>query len=287
MNQWSAQSPGSGAPGGWGTGQVPQGGGYAQGGWSGGDPTQGVPYGTTPNEPYGAAPAPYSAVPAGAYQSPQGSGGGPWGGGGPDDGNRAVYVVLAIAAVLVVVLVVVGLFVHRSFTSTAGTPTETTSPGPAPGPGGGTTTEPPQTTEPPAPTAPPGVEESGATTVFDIDVGNCALYSDYTALSNDLVLTPCAEPHFMEFYHVFDVPDREEFPGVDGIHAEAQEGCRVAWDALPEPSLDLARVELSTLAPSQRTWDNGDREVLCVARTVDETDSLQGNFQDGSAVLTS
>ncbi|MGC5615594.1 septum formation family protein [Georgenia sp. Z1491] len=256
MNQWSAQSPGSGAPGGWGSAQTPQ----QPAGYGPGGPWQGGQY-----------PAPMQPGP-----------GGPWnGGGGPDGGNRAVYIVLGIAAVLVVALVVTGLLLHRSFTSGSGAETTTSAPGPDQDPGGGTTTQ------PSGPTAPPGVEASGPTTVFDIEVGNCALYEDYTAVSNDLVLTPCAQPHYMEFFHVFDVEDRDQFPGVETINAEAREECDAFWNTLPEVDLDLSRINLSTLAPSEATWEQGDREVLCIARTADDTDTIQGNFQDGSAVLVS
>lgn len=225
--------------------------------------------------------------------------GGSPGGGGPGGGNRGVLVVVAIAAALLVILLVVGLFVYRSYDS-AGSETPTgpdpstgpdasTAPGPDPSSDPDPSPDPdpssdpdPSPTEPPAPAPPPGVEDAGPTNVFALRVGNCATASDYTSQSNDLVLTPCAEPHHMEFFHIFDVEDRDAYPGTATMNAEANQGCRAAWGELPDNALAEELVEMSTLSPSEATWAQGDREVLCIVRTVDGSDGLRGNFQDAS-----
>jgi hypothetical protein len=45
----------------------------------------------------------------------------------------------------------------------------------------------------------------------------------------------------------------------------------------------LAQIGISSLYPSEATWEQGDREVVCYISTRDRTDGIQGNFQDGSA----
>jgi hypothetical protein len=78
----------------------------------------------------------------------------------------------------------------------------------------------------------------------------------------------------------------ESFPGEEAMRATAMDRCQAAWESLPEPDMDnngLAQIGISSLYPSEATWEQGDREVVCYISTRDRTDGIQGNFQDGSA----
>ena len=73
---------------------------------------------------------------------------------------------------------------------------------------------------------------------------------------------PCSEPHEGEVYATFELSG-SDYPGGREIERFALGGCqREAVAALPPD--DETLYDLVYLAPSQQTWERGDRTVSCV-----------------------
>lgn len=122
-------------------------------------------------------------------------------------------------------------------------------------------------------------EQAPADDVFSIVVGDCL---DDAAIVDDVVATvpivDCAEPHDSEVFASHDV-DGVEFPGDAELDEALTAFCQ--GDAFEEfvgvPWLD-SELETSGYYPTESSWANGDRELLCVIRddSGPTTGSLEG-----------
>ena len=73
---------------------------------------------------------------------------------------------------------------------------------------------------------------------------------------------PCSEPHEGEVYATFELSG-DDYPGQREVERFALGGCqREAIAALPPD--DETLYDLVYLAPSEQTWERGDRTVSCV-----------------------
>ncbi|MCX6466283.1 MAG: septum formation family protein [Pseudonocardiales bacterium] len=110
-----------------------------------------------------------------------------------------------------------------------------------------------------------GVSACGGTSVLNLEVGQCI--SGQTAGEDDVSSVPvvdCAEPHTGEIYSLPQVPDGE-FPGEEALNQTAQELC-AGPDFTTYVGVEYLQSEIyfSTLVPSADTWDDGDREIVCI-----------------------
>ncbi len=89
-------------------------------------------------------------------------------------------------------------------------------------------------------------------------------------------VVPCGEPHAGQVISEFRVAADAVWPGQEGANARVAIGCE-----LSEPER-AAGLEVVTWAPTQASWDDGDRTGLCVAR---RAAGLTGSLLDGTADL--
>lgn len=120
-----------------------------------------------------------------------------------------------------------------------------------------------ETAEPTASAADGGT----ATSVFDLEVGDCYDLASETEVE-EVDVVDCAEPHTYEVYAVALHPagPGEEYPGDDEISSFADDEC--LGDAFYDyVGIDYQDSELFAFAlqPTAETWDVGDREVVCAA----------------------
>jgi hypothetical protein len=108
-------------------------------------------------------------------------------------------------------------------------------------------------------------EEGGGTGVQAFsgdDVGTCVDFGGASALAP----VDCAEPHDAELYEVFDLDGgtAEPYPGQEAVVAEAERRCGDLFgEYVGRPYADSA-LDVVFLVPTRRTWDQGDRTVLCL-----------------------
>lgn len=127
--------------------------------------------------------------------------------------------------------------------------------------------------------AAPGVDQS----VFALEVGTC--FNDPESIDDvrSVVVVPCDQPHDNEVFALVTHPagPDDPYPGADVIAEFAVQECQGA--AFTEyVGIEYARSRYFTnqLTPSDGSWRQGDREVVCIL--FDPTMQLSGSVR-GSA----
>ena len=102
--------------------------------------------------------------------------------------------------------------------------------------------------------------------VFSLNVGDC--FSDLPVGEISSVSgVPCADDHLFEIYHLFDV-DLDAFDSA-AIETAAAEGCNGAFESYMGVPVDTSYFNFEALQPSAGSWEQGDREVVCLATPFD------------------
>lgn len=118
----------------------------------------------------------------------------------------------------------------------------------------------------------------GEGSVFALDVGTCFDDPEQTQGIQEVELVPCDEPHDNEVFATFDL-DGEEYPGGPRVEDAALAGCT---EAFPEPVAERFRdtdLVIGVLTPSEDSWEDGDREVVCFLSSPDGM--LTGSLLEG------
>ncbi len=110
----------------------------------------------------------------------------------------------------------------------------------------------------------PAAREAGGTgevTFEDVGLGDCTAEIPEGVTLTVRVL-PCSQPHEGEVYATFELSGGD-YPGRSEVERFALGGCqREAVAALPPD--DKTLYDLVYLAPSEQTWERGDRTVSCI-----------------------
>ena len=106
--------------------------------------------------------------------------------------------------------------------------------------------------------------------VFDLEVGTC--FNDPgDTLATELDSVPivdCDEPHDNEVYAAFDMTDAE-FPGAVAAEEEAFNDCLARFEFFVGISWDASELDFVYLYPTDVSWSQGDREIVCAVYRVD------------------
>lgn len=125
------------------------------------------------------------------------------------------------------------------------------------------------------------VSACGDTSVLSLEVGQCTteLAAGEDSVSS-LPTVDCSEPHTGEIYSLPQLPDGD-FPGEAALQETAGQLCSGQdFQTYVGKPYDESTVYLQFLVPSEDTWEDGDREIVCIL-TADEagsesTGSLRG-----------
>ena len=119
----------------------------------------------------------------------------------------------------------------------------------------------------------------GSVDAVSMRVGDC--FDDGSTFNDDEVNSvpgvPCAQPHDNEVYALFDVTNTS-FPG-DDMARIAHEGCLARFEGFVGKDYDSSQLDIATLYPSPESWQQNDREVVCVVYDMDQnklTGSVKG-----------
>lgn len=124
-------------------------------------------------------------------------------------------------------------------------------------------------------------DDGEGTSVFDAEPGMCFhALTEVEAQVDDLDEVACTEQHALEaFALVSYAEDDDTFPGADDLSAFADGHCaREFRDYVGVDYLDSS-LYFTYLLPSPRSWEENDREVLCLVTTAGEplTESVKGS----------
>jgi hypothetical protein len=115
---------------------------------------------------------------------------------------------------------------------------------------------------------PEGVE----TSVFDLRPGDCFSSGETAIVSVSVV--DCDQPHVYEAFAVFDHeagPD-DEYPGDQAIGEDANSACRPPFEEYVGIAYEDSIWYITSIPPSEETWAEGDREIVCTLTNEQETE---------------
>jgi hypothetical protein len=90
---------------------------------------------------------------------------------------------------------------------------------------------------------------------------------------------PCSEPHSQEIYAVVTLPEGD-FPGMDTIFEQAEELCIAEFESFVGLPYEESALYLHYLTPSEESWSDGDREVVC--KVYDPDGDTTGTLADAN-----
>ena len=104
-----------------------------------------------------------------------------------------------------------------------------------------------------------------ATSAFDLELGDCFDTENITTV-DEVAVVDCDEPHVYEVFGLTDVEagDDEPYPGEEALNTAADEACRPAFADYVGIPYDDSEWFATFINPSEGTWQQGDREILCV-----------------------
>jgi hypothetical protein len=112
---------------------------------------------------------------------------------------------------------------------------------------------------------------------FHMQVGDCFDdVSSYDEEITNLPGIPCAEPHDNEAFAVFDLT-MVNYPG-DDMSGVAFDACLTRFEPFVGKDYDSSTLDIMTLYPTNESWQQDDREVVCALYDMD-TNKLQGTVK--------
>lgn len=105
--------------------------------------------------------------------------------------------------------------------------------------------------------------------VFSIEEGTC--FDDEGDFSEEVSSVPvvdCDEPHDNEVYAVIEMTD-SEFPGFDATADQADLACLPEFESFVGAAYDVSELDFGWLIPTEDSWANGDRQIVCFLYRVD------------------
>lgn len=103
--------------------------------------------------------------------------------------------------------------------------------------------------------------------IFDISVGDCEIDSIDEGERFETTTIDCAEPHNTEIYASVNVPDGD-FPGDAAIDEQATTDCYTEFESFIGANYDDSDYDFSWYFPTEGSWSEGDREILCLVYDV-------------------
>jgi hypothetical protein len=118
----------------------------------------------------------------------------------------------------------------------------------------------PSATAPVSPTASTGAE---TTSVFDLEVGDCFSVESDELATVDVV--DCDESHEYEAFALLDheAGEADPYPGDEAMLEYGNTACQSPFQAYVGSEYETSIWYITSVLPSQETWDAGDREFVC------------------------
>jgi hypothetical protein len=122
------------------------------------------------------------------------------------------------------------------------------------------------------------IDESGAASVFSLQVGDC--FNDEAGAGDvitDVPVVPCDEPHDNEVFFEFAMTDAV-FPGNDAAIESGALRCLEQFQPFVGSDYLESELEIFPITPTAQSWEDGDRIVYCVLYALDLS-KLEGSMR--------
>lgn len=111
--------------------------------------------------------------------------------------------------------------------------------------------------------------ESGNASVFDLRTGDCFDDDpDGATQVEEVPVVPCAEPHDNEVFSSFQ-STLAVYPGREEMLDAAAADCYDRFSGFVGMSYEDSELDFFPITPTEGSWGEGDREVLCVLYAMD------------------
>jgi hypothetical protein len=116
------------------------------------------------------------------------------------------------------------------------------------------------------------------TSVFDLENGQCFNGADEDIV-DEVEVVDCDAPHDYEIYHVVDhsAGPSDSWIGDEEMEAFVDDECKGAFEPFVGTDYDSSDLFIYFLAPTENTWSQGDRELICSLYLPDE--QLEGSME--------
>ena len=123
----------------------------------------------------------------------------------------------------------------------------------------------------------PGAEGE-ETSVFDLEEGDCFGAAGEQVESVNVV--DCEEPHIYEVYALVDYETEDDaYPGQEAVRSYADEQCEAQFEGFVGIDYESSRWYITSVTPSEETWADGDREIVC-ALNLEDNSEVTGSAED-------
>lgn len=109
--------------------------------------------------------------------------------------------------------------------------------------------------------------DGGDADVFSLEVGDCIAEGSSAQEIDTVPVVDCAEPHEQEVYFSYDIPE-DDMPSEAELQAIAEEQCFDAFESFIGEPYETSELDFGSMYPTADSWDDGDREVLCLVYEV-------------------
>jgi len=108
----------------------------------------------------------------------------------------------------------------------------------------------------------------GTVSVTSLQVGDCVNGLQDSDDVASLPAVPCSVGHEGEVFVVFDLPPGP-YPGESGLRGQVEVRCNAELDSYAPNAISDVTIGLFHVGPDEVSWDRGDREVVCIASSLD------------------
>lgn len=121
--------------------------------------------------------------------------------------------------------------------------------------------------------------DGGSLSVFDLEVGDCFNVDDEAESIEEVEGVDCEDEHLYEVFALVDHPG-DEFPGDADLEEFAFEECEERFEDYVGTAYDDSIYYITYLTPSEGSWEEGDREVVCILEYGPEGEPVEGSARD-------
>ncbi len=108
----------------------------------------------------------------------------------------------------------------------------------------------------------------GGQSVFSLPVGTCFDDQEAEEISS-VPQVDCSEPHDNEVFALIDYTETDVYPGPEEISDIGTNVCIEQFEAYVGIDYLSSALEVFSIYPSEDSWADGDRELICVLYNVD------------------
>ncbi|MBS5103017.1 MAG: septum formation family protein [Rothia mucilaginosa] len=106
----------------------------------------------------------------------------------------------------------------------------------------------------------PSKPATGTIYFADLEVGHC--FQDWTEGDTQLLAVDCSSPHDNEVYYVAELTD-DDLPSENDLENRSLGLCLASFEPYVGALVDETTLDYGWLFPSDESWSEGDRDIVC------------------------